>query len=103
MQLAITNNINLEKSLLIFSTGLALSLVAAYMYFVSASIVHVVIRKEINHEMTQLHTEIALLESDYMQAQHLLSSDVANLAGFVATGEKIFLDPTPASLVVRTQ
>ncbi len=91
-----------EQSILLALCGAFLALLVAYMYFVSASVVHVVIRKEVNQEMTKLHTEIALLEAEYIKAQHGISTDIASLQGFVETPDKIFLDRTPTSLVLGT-
>lgn len=85
-------------------TGLSIllgGLFLAYMYFVSASIVHVVIQKEMKRDFTHLHSEIAQLETTYIAAQHAISADIASLQGFVATTEKVFIDRNPGSLVLR--
>ena len=89
-----------ETTIMMGLLGCLLCLVGLYMYLVSASVVHVVIRKEINQEMTQLHTEIAKLEAEYISAQHSISTDIASLQGFVPTPDKIFLDRTPSSVVL---
>ena len=100
---ALTLAIAREKLYLWSASGVLLVLVGSYMYLVSASVVHVVIQKEINKDMRALHSEIAALETEYIDAQHAVSNNLASLDGFVETTDKIFLDRTPASLVLSSQ
>ena len=72
----------------------------AYMYFVSASVVHVVMRKEIDVEINTLSSKISQLEAEYIEAQHTVSTNIATLQGYVANDAKIFIDRTQASLVL---
>lgn len=76
-----------------------LILFAAYVYFVSASVLHVVMRQEVERQMSTLHTDIATLEAKYIQAQHAVSKDIASLQGYVETEEKIFLDRSTVAAV----
>lgn len=71
-----------------------------YTYFVSLSVVHVVMRKEVSNEITELSSYVGQLESQYIEAQHAMSEDIASLDGFVRTDEKVFIERTPASLVL---
>ncbi len=103
MNRAATQTINIEKTLFAAFSSLALLLFCLYVYFVSASVVHVVIRTEIDQEITKIATEISELESEYIAAQHKVSSDIASLQGYTQSGTKIFIDRTPASLVLSTQ
>ena len=73
-----------------------------YIYFISASIVHVVIRTEISQDITMLSSEISSLESSYIEAQHKVSSDIATLQGYQVTPKKVFINRNPDSLVLRT-
>jgi hypothetical protein len=70
------------------------------MYFVSASIVHVVLRTEVGSEIALLSSEISLLEGKYIEVQHKVSSDIASLQGYKKTGSKIFIDRNEGSLVL---
>ena len=79
-----------------------LALFAGYVYFLSASVVHVVIRKEITSEITHMNSEISKLEAEYIHRQHAVSNDVANQRGFVAVRDKIFLDRSDTTLVMST-
>lgn len=71
-----------------------------YMYFVSASIVHVVLRTEVGSDITLLSSEISELEGKYIEVQHKVSSDIASLQGYQKTGSKIFIDRSEGSLVL---
>ncbi len=79
---------------------LLLAVFIAYMYFVSASVVHVVIRKEVGQEISVLSSYVSQLESQYIEAQHRVSADIANLKGYVVVEDKIFIDRTTTSLVL---
>ncbi len=83
--------------------GLLLVGVVAYMYFLSLSVVHVVMRKEATAQIGELRSEIARLETSYIEAKHQISAKVANLDGFNQTDEKIFISKAEQSLVLRTQ
>ncbi len=91
-----------EQRYLYFIIGTMLLLFASYVYFVSATVVHVVIRQETSQQIAFLHSEISKLEAQYIEAQHSISSDVASLQGFVETGKKIFIDRNPGTLVLST-
>ncbi len=83
-------------SLLIFG-------VVLYMYFLSLSVVHVVMRKEVIQQVGQLRSEIAFLETEYIEANHVISTRVATLDGFRAIEEKTFIkEATSLNLVLRT-
>lgn len=81
--------------------ALLFSLFAAYVYCVSASVVHVVIRKEINTEIAQLNSDISTLESKYIARQHAVSREIARREGFVSATNKVFLDRTDTSLAAN--
>lgn len=83
--------------------GLLIFGVVAYMYFLSLSVVHVVMRKEATAQIGQLRSEIAKLETSYIEAKHQISAKVANLDGFNETNEKIFISKTEQNLVLRSE
>lgn len=81
-----------ERHLITMSClGLLLVSVVAYMYFLSLSVVHVVMRKEVLEEINQLRSEIAFLESSYIEANHVISQKVATADGFSAVKDKVFI------------
>ncbi len=78
------------------------SSVVLYIYFLSASVHHVVMRKEIDKEITTRGSLVSMLESQYIEAQHLVSEDIASMRGFALTNDKIYIDRSDTTLVLRT-
>ena len=74
----------------------------AYLYFLNLSVVHVVMRKEAAQEENQLRTEIAMLETSYINSQHKIADRIATVEGYnnVET-EKVFVTRGASSLVLR--
>ena len=60
-------------------------------------------RKEATAQIGQLRSEIAKLETSYIEAKHQISAKVANLDGFNETDEKIFISKTEQNLVLRSE
>jgi len=74
--------------------GLLLCLLAgavAYVYFLNMSVVHVVIQKDTISEIQDTKNAIALLESEYITAQHLIANRMASIEGVVAERNKVFV------------
>lgn len=63
----------------------------AYMYFLSLSVVQVVARKDTMQDITQLRSDIAFLESSYIEANYEISQKVALNTEFSAVKDKIFI------------
>jgi hypothetical protein len=82
--------------------GLLVFGIIAYMYFLSLSVVHVVMRKEATAEIGQLRSEIASLEASYIEARLQISSRVASLEGFNQNQKKVFISKSEQSLVLRS-
>ncbi len=89
-----------ESRLFYIACSLCVTVIATYMYFVSTSIVHVVMRKEIDQELLGLGTTVGQLESQYIEMQHMISNDIATRKGFVLADTKIFIDKTEGTLVL---
>ena len=102
MTRVITQSLLTEKALCMTLICSCFVLLALYMYFVSASVVHVVMRTEVTQEVTKIASEISALESEYIKAQHKVSSDIASLQGFQETAQKVFIDRNDDSLVFST-
>ena len=79
---------------------LLLGLSFSYIYFLSLSVVHVVMQKEIDRDISTLRSEISSLEAEYMTAQHRISTEIANRTDLMASTEKIFINKTSPSLVL---
>lgn len=84
------------------AAGLLLCVLILYVYFVCASVTHVVMRKEINREIAQTGSYVSQLEAQYIRSQHEMSSDIASMKGYVIAEDKVFIDRTQATLVLST-
>lgn len=73
--------------------------VSLYMYFVCASIHHVVMRKEVDQQISAQSSRVSELESSYIEAQHAVSADIASMHGFALAPHKIFIDRAEPTLV----
>lgn len=102
---AATNIINIkytiEHFVLCALLASALTLGGLYVYFLSVSVHHVVISKELEEKTHTLHSEIATLEAAYMEKQHAISVEVVADRGYLASQEKVFLDRGDSSIVTR--
>lgn len=85
-----------------FCIGLFLVSIVLYMYFLSLSVMHVVMRKEAMHNLNELRSEIARLESAYIVAQHDISTKVATVGDFTTNDNKIFISRAEQNLVFRS-
>lgn len=83
--------------------ALLVATVVLYLYFLNMSVVEVVLRTEFTQEKNQLNTEIALLEAQYIEAQHTIAARIATLQGYDTDVAKIFVSRDASSLVVRGQ
>ena len=72
----------------------------AYIYFLCASVAHVVVRKEINQEIASLSSNISGLESKYIQAQHSVSAEIASMHGYVPAETKVYIQPAKATVAL---
>jgi hypothetical protein len=77
--------------------------VVAYLYFLNVSVVHVVMRQEAMQETQNLKNQIALLETEYITAQHTIAARMASVDGYREDGEKIFVARTVAPSLVLGQ
>jgi len=65
--------------------------VVAYIYFVAASVLHVVVRQDAEETASSLQSDIAALETQLIAAQHEISSRLALLDGYNDDENKIFV------------
>lgn len=82
---------------------LLLSSVVLYLYFLNMSVVQVVLRTEYTQEQRDLKTQIAMLESQYIESQHTIAARISSLQGYETDVAKIFVSRQPASLVLRDE
>lgn len=89
-----------ERNLVFLAVSVLLTMFAAYIYFVSASVVHVIVRKEIDQEIVKANSRLSDLESSYIEAKDAVEVGLVDARGFAHTDERIFINRTPTSLVL---
>jgi|GEM_PF-1299940 len=87
-----------ERLMVTFSGMLLLVAFALYMYFLSTSVLNVVMRQEIDTEIHTTQTKISSLESRYIIAKTNLTQEVATAHGLQKTEQKTFITKTKANL-----
>lgn len=78
-------------------------LLVMYGYFLSMTVVHVVVQKDFSYERSDLTSKITMLETQYMSAQHHISERVTETPDLLANENKIFISRTEPSLVLGTR
>ena len=81
--------------------SLSLVLFALYMYFLCASVMHVVMRSQAVSESGDLRSEISSLEGKYIAAQYQVSNAIASLDGYHSIEKKIFIDRSTQNLAMN--
>ncbi len=90
-----------DESRIFYATLCIFSIVFfAYVYSISSAVAHVVMRKEIDTNISELSASVSKLEAEYIELQHSVSSDIATMKGFVAVDKKIFIDTSADTLVL---
>lgn len=92
-----------ESRLFYIALTTCFCVVALYMYFLSESVVHVVMRKEVDAGIRDLNSKIGTLEAEYIERQHSVSNDIATRDGYVEPSTKIFIEKAGEKLVLSTQ
>jgi predicted Holliday junction resolvase-like endonuclease len=101
MKLATTQSTYLTPRFVAVLCSLVLVVLAVlYMYFLSMSVVHVVMRKELHQERREVESRIAELEASYIEAQHKVSEKIAMSESLAETNEKIFIERVTPALVL---
>lgn len=90
-----------DKNLFFMLSTVFVCFLGLYMYLVSATVMHVVLQTETKQDINRINSDISELENRLILAQHKVSSSIASLDGFTAISEKVFIDRTPDSLVLR--
>lgn len=101
MKLLTTMNSYITSKRIAFVLLVVMLLLAlAYTYFLFMSVVHVVIRTEIQHDIKDVAAEISHYERSYIETQHLVSKQLAVQSGYVNIAEKDFIDRAQPHLVL---
>lgn len=96
-------SITRNSRITIIGVGLLVGMVFLYLYFLNMSVVQVVMRTEYIQEQRQLNADIALLEAQFIEAQHSIAVRIATLEGYDTNTDKIFVSREQARLVLRDE
>lgn len=88
--LAYTKGSN-ERRIFLGLIFLIMFFAALYIYFVSTSVVHILIRKEVESDIARQNSEIGELESSYIKRQALINREYAYSLGYQQVTEKQFV------------
>lgn len=89
-----------ERAAVVFATAFFVMSFALYMYFLSASIVNVVMRQEIDLEIRNTNARIAELEARYSSAKNTITEDQATTYGFISTLSKTYVSKKGENVVL---
>ncbi len=92
---------NIERKVFWSFLILVILFASLYMYFISASIVNVVLRKEIEGDIITTHSEVGELESRYLGLENNITMDRAFAMGFVKLADKKFVTRASQSLSIN--
>ena len=93
-----------EQKVVFFLLAVIFLLFCTYVYFVSASVVHVIVRKETDREIASVSSHISDLETRYIEAKEEFDAERIIAQGFTQESpEKIYIQKVPTSLVLVTQ
>ncbi len=90
-----------ERTALMAAGALFMVAFALYVYFLSASIVNVVMRQEIDLEIRAVNASLADLESRYIVARGAITEASAQERGFLKGASKTYVSKNPENLVLR--
>ncbi len=89
-----------ERTAVVFASAFFVVSFALYMYFLSASIVNVVMRQEIDLEIRSTNARIAELEARYSSAKSAVSVEQAGTHGFISTVSKTYVSKKGENVVL---
>jgi hypothetical protein len=91
-----------ERTAVVVATAFFVMSFALYMYFLSASIVNVVMRQEIDLEIRTTNARIAELEARYSAAKNAVGIEQASTYGFINTTSKTYVSRKGENVVLST-
>ena len=87
-----TRQINIfEKRAFVALICIILALLAFYGYFISKSIINVIVREEIGNDITFVSSIISGLETEYISHKNVINMEFAKSNGFVSLANKEFI------------
>jgi len=89
-----------NRIITISCVGLFLFSIVLYIYFLSLSVTHVVFRQESVQKLNALRSEIAELDTKYIEAKHEINLELVNLNHLSKKDDKIFISHSHKNLAL---
>lgn len=103
MKQKITTPYSKEKTVFFAMVFVVFLLFVTYVYFVSASIAHVIVRKEIDRDITGVSSYLSDLEAEFIVAKQAIDEETIRQHGFALDAtSKVYITRRPSSLVLVT-
>ena len=80
----------LERRIFFLLSLALVVLISLYLFLITASVFHVMVRKESEQNIALLYSDISTLESEYLTRKGAIDLPMAAQLGFLPTGEKHF-------------
>lgn len=85
------NTQGFEKKMFAVLAFSIIVLAAFYIYFVSRSVINVLVREEIEQSIMEAHTHLADLEAEYLSKKNRIDTVFAQELGFSAVAQKSYV------------
>ena len=85
-----THTIHIQRNVIWSLFAILATLTALYMYFISFSIVHVVLQKETEQAISKENARLGTLEAKLIASRRAITEDVVLAQGFVPVARKQF-------------
>ncbi|MEX0917289.1 MAG: hypothetical protein WDZ90_02095 [Candidatus Paceibacterota bacterium] len=95
----LTNKI--EERLFWAFLGLFLVMLGLYFYFISASIVNVLIREEAEIDIARVGSGLSTIETAYLAKKNIIDADYAQTLGFHLDAKAYFVTHTTRGLTIN--
>lgn len=92
----------IERRAFYAALSCVLVLSGAYVYFVSAAVAHVVVRKELSQDIRATELRISELESIYMETKNSIDEAAALGRGFEENEDRVFVTKKAANVALVT-
>jgi|GEM_PF-2628710 len=92
-----------ERTWVLSLCGVLCLVFALYIYMVISSVVQVVVRQEMDKDITEVKQHLAALQTEYMETQQSMSQEIAFQRGYVPASSKIYIHEAPDSLALSAR
>lgn len=88
------NTIRFHRRVFLILTAIVMVFLSLYVYFVSKSVINVVVREEIENDIIAVNSRLGDLELSYINLKNQITPEFAYSNGFFALSEKTYVERT---------